>query len=452
MRIRLPANGWTPRAYQIPLFNYLENGGKRAIAVWHRRSGKDEVALNWEAIAAFQRPATYWHMLPEAAQARKAIWEAVNPHTGKRRIDEAFPHEIRETSRDQDMMIRFKSGSAWHVVGSDNFNSLVGSPPAGVVFSEWALADPAAWAFLRPILAENGGWALFITTPRGNNHAKTMLDAARAEGSGWYADILPATKTDVFSPEALAVEKREYESQFGREQGLALYEQEYLCSFDAAVLGAFYAEELRLAKEQGRITKVPIDRTIPVHTSWDLGFTDATAIWFIQVVGRECRMVDYHFEAGAGLDHYARVLDEKKAKYGWRYLNGAEHWFPHDLAHHELTSGVSRAETMRSMGIEPTIVPQSNVMDGINAVRRLLSRSIMDEERCAAGISALQAYRRDWDESNKVFRPKPLHNWASHGADALRTFATGFGDSAAPREERAYQRKRKASGTSWMAA
>ena len=148
--IRLPAEGWRPRAYQLPVWSYLENGGKRAECIWHRRSGKDEVALHWAAVAAFERPATYWHMLPEAAQGRRAIWEAVNPHSGKRRIDEAFPHALRETTRENEMMIRFKSGSALHVVGSDNFNSLVGSPPAGVVFSEWALADPAAWGLPPP--------------------------------------------------------------------------------------------------------------------------------------------------------------------------------------------------------------------------------------------------------------------------------------------------------------
>lgn len=449
--IRLPAEGWQPRDYQLPLWRWLERGGKRAECIWHRRSGKDEVALHWAAIAAFERPATYWHMLPEAAQGRRAIWEAVNPHSGKRRIDEAFPHALRETTRENEMMIRFKSGSALHIVGSDNFNRLVGSPPAGVVFSEWALADPAAWGFLRPILAENNGWALFITTPRGNNHAKTMLDAAKND-PGWFTEVLPATETDVFTPEQLALEKREYMAQFGRDQGLALFEQEYLCSFEAAVLGAFYAEELRLAREEKRIGNVPIDRVVPVHTSWDLGFTDATAIWFIQVVGREVRLVDYHEESGAGLDHYARVLDEKRDEHGWRYGSGALHWFPHDVEVNELATGVSRAATLRTLGIEPTVVPAANLLDGINATRRLLARAWIDEGRCRRGLSALQAYRREWDDAARTFKPKPLHDWSSHGADALRTFAMGFADDSAPAEEHAYRRTRKARGVSWMGA
>jgi len=374
-------------------------------------------------------------MLPEAAQGRKAIWEAVNPWSGKRRIDEAFPKELRETTRDQDMAIRMKNGSMLHVVGSDNFDSLVGSPPAGVVFSEWALADPAAWGYLRPILAENGGWALFITTPRGKNHAHTMLQGAKGDPA-WFTEVLPATRTKVFTAEQLKGEEREYIAQFGVEQGKALYEQEYLCSFDAAVLGAFYAEELRIARAEGRIGVVPIDRMVPVHTAWDLGFTDATAIWFIQVVGREVRIVDYHEESGAGLDRYVRVLDEKRKLHGYRYAepqNRVAHWFPHDVSHKELSTGLSRRQTLESLGVPVTVVPVSGVMDGINATRRLLARAWIDEHRCERGLAALQAYRREWDETARIFKAKPLHDWSSHGADALRTFAGGFGDETGPR-------------------
>lgn len=243
-KIRIP-NNWQPRDYQMPLWRYLEGGGKRAVGVWHRRAGKDDLCLHWTACAALQRVATYWHMLPEAAQARKAIWEAINPHTGKRRIDEAFPAEIRQTTREQEMMIRFVNGSTWQVVGSDNYDSLVGSPPAGVVFSEWALAKPDAWAYLRPILAENGGWALFIYTPRGANHGKTTYDFALTE-PGWFAQLLTAGETGVFSADTLAAEKRELVSQYGASRGEALYNQEYFCSWSPAFTGkAVYPEFIR---------------------------------------------------------------------------------------------------------------------------------------------------------------------------------------------------------------
>jgi phage terminase large subunit len=167
--ITLP-HKWSPRPYQKRLWSYLEGGGKRAIEIAHRRWGKDDVALHWAACAAMQRPASYWHMLPNYSQARKAIWTAVNPHTGKRRIDEAFPAAIRSATLENEMFIRFKNGSTWQVIGSDNYDSLVGTPPAGIVFSEWARANPASWGYLAPILLENDGWALFITTPIGRNH------------------------------------------------------------------------------------------------------------------------------------------------------------------------------------------------------------------------------------------------------------------------------------------
>ena len=162
-KIRIP-NNWGPRSYQMNVWRYLEQGGKRAICIWHRRAGKDEVCLHWAASSMIDKPATYWHMLPAYSQGRKAIWTAVNPHTGKRRIDEAFPHELRANTNEQEMFIRLKNGATWQVLGSDRYDAAVGSPPYGITFSEWALSNPAAWAYLAPIVTENGGWARFITT------------------------------------------------------------------------------------------------------------------------------------------------------------------------------------------------------------------------------------------------------------------------------------------------
>src|SRR4051812_22681219 len=204
-RVRLP-NNWTPRDYQIPAWTYLENGGRLAELVWHRRSGKDEIMLHRTACAAFERTAGYWHMLPQYAQARKAIWDAVNPHTGKKRIDEAFPHEIRAGIDNTKMIIRLKGGSTWQVVGSDNPDSLVGSTPAGIVYSEWALSNPNVRAYLRPIVAENNGWQCFITTPRGRNHAHTTMQAAKRimdAGGDAFAQVLDAYETGVLTAERL---------------------------------------------------------------------------------------------------------------------------------------------------------------------------------------------------------------------------------------------------------
>ena len=185
-----------PISYQIPAWTYLENGGRHAELIWHRRAGKDAICMHWASVAAFERVANYWHMLPQAAQARKAVWDAVNPHTGKKRIDEAFPISLRKATRNHEMQIEFLNGSTWQVVGSDNYNSLVGSTPAGVAYSEWSLANPSARAYLRPMLAENNGWQLFITTPRGRNHAYTTYEAARKDPSA-FAQRLTAFETGV---------------------------------------------------------------------------------------------------------------------------------------------------------------------------------------------------------------------------------------------------------------
>lgn len=418
---KLPHN-WGPRKYQEPLWDYLDGGGKRACVIWHRRSGKDDVALNWTAKAAHRRVGEYWHMLPEAAQGRKVVWDAVSPHTGTRRIDQAFPRYLRSGTRNNEMVVKFRNGSLWRVVGSDNYESLLGATPVGVVFSEWALADPNAWAFLRPILLENDGWAIFITTPRGANHAKKTFDLARGDEK-WFAQVLAADKTGVFTAAQLTDELRDYMDEYGKEEGKALYEQEYNCSFDSALIGSYYGSYLTRAQKDGRIGRVPIDRAVPVHTSWDLGVSDSTGIWFIQRAGREYRLVDYHEGAGVGLDEYARILTAKREDRGWIYGN---HYFPHDMSVRELSSGRSRSDTMQGLGYKPTIVEQHNPMEGINAVRRMLDMAWIDEERCERGLNALRNYRREWDDRLKMFRDSPLHDWSSHGADALRTFASGY--------------------------
>lgn len=412
MRVTLP-NNWDPRHYQLPLWRYLEGGGKRAVAVWHRRAGKDDVCLHWTAVSAMKRPGTYWHLLPEAAQARKAIWDAVNPHTGKRRVDEAFPREIRRKTRENEMFIELITGATWQVVGSDNYNSLVGSPPVGVVFSEWALADPAAWAYLRPILLENGGWALFILTPRGRNHGATFYEAAKTN-SDWFADRLTVEDTGIFGTAALEQERRELIQQYGEQEGEQQFRQEYYCDFQAAVLGSYYGKEMADAEKAGRIGRVPYEPRKEVETWWDLGVGDSTSIWFAQRVNAEVRLIDYYEMTGEGLGHYVKVLKEKPYVYG-------RHIAPHDIEVREFTGdGKTRREIAAGLGIKFEVAPNLPVDDGINAVRSLLPRCWFDAEKCSRGIDALRQYRKDYDEKLKTFRSKPRHDWASHSADAFR--------------------------------
>lgn len=444
--IDLP-NGWQPRPYQQPLWDYLAGGGKRALVVAHRRWGKDDLGLNWTACAAHMRVGTYWHLLPEYAQARKAIWEAVDPHRGKSRIDLAFPQALRETTRNQEMSIKFKNGSTWQVVGSDNYDALVGSPPVGLVISEWALADPAAWAYLRPILAENNGWALFISTPRGRNHMHRMLEAAKTDSS-WFAQVSPATDTGVFSGQTLEHELAEYISIYGPDHGHALWEQEYLCSFAAANLGSYYGLLLEQAEREGRVTDLPWDPDHPVHTSWDLGIGDSTAIWFWQQQGGRVHAIDYYETHGQPLSHYIKVLKDKPYIY-------KGHFGPHDIEARELGSGKSRAELAAELGVDFEAAPRLPVDDGINAMRQLLPRVWFDRTKCERGLECLRHYHKAYSDKLNDWGTKPVHDWASHGADAARTFAVSTPllqqtDYIAPdRYKRARSQKRTGS---WMSA
>ncbi|MGD0486118.1 MAG: hypothetical protein ABSB94_02905 [Syntrophorhabdales bacterium] len=415
--------GWVPRPDQRTLWDYLERGGKRAVCVAHRRWGKDDVALHFTATQMIQRPGNYWHMLPQANQARKVVWDAINPKTGKRRVDEAFPKEIRRKIHEQEMFIEFANGSTWQLVGSDNYNSLVGSAPAGIVFSEYAVADPMAWAYLRPILAANEGWALFIYTPRGANHGKSLYDFARAE-PGWFATLLPADRTPVFTPDRLNQERRELLAEFGETEGEMLFLQEYYCSFEGMVRGAYYSKQLRAARSDGRITAVPHAAGHEVYTFWDLGMDDSTSIWFMQAIGRELRFIDYYEASGEGLAHYAKVLKERPYVYG-------DHYMPHDADVRELGTGTSRKATAENLGIRPVVVVQrardtQAVLSGIEAGRNIMSQCWFDERKCAHGLSALEGYQAEYDEEKKKLADHPLHNWCSHGADAWRTMAVGW--------------------------
>lgn len=416
-------NNWAPRRYQFPLWEYLQDGGKRACAVWHRRAGKDEVALHWTATQLVLEPGTYWHMLPEYAQARKAIWQAVNPHTGMRRIDEAIPREIRRRTNDQEMTIETTSGSMWHVVGSDSYNRLVGSPPRGVVLSEFALGDPAVWGFLSPILAENNGWALFIYTPRGKNHGYELYERAR-QSEGWYSELLRADQTGVIEAAAIEEARADNHALYGPEIGDMVTEQEFFCSWEGGLPGAYYARQVSEAERNGRITSVPVDPAIPVDTAWDLGKTDSTAIWCFQVAGGQIRVVDYYEGHGLEIEDYVRWLRE-------RNYNGTD-WLPHDARAEILGMKRTRVEQMMDLGRKPRIVPMYTVADGINAVRMALPICHFDAEKTEPGLNCLRSYHRKYDDKRKVFLDTPNHDWASHGADAFRYLAVAWQKEMAP--------------------
>ena len=415
--IRLP-NNWTPRPYQRKAWAYLENGGRLAELVWHRRSGKDDLCLNRGAVAAFERVANYWHMLPQAGQARKAIWDAVNPKTGKKRIDEAFPQALRRATRNHEMQIEFVNGSTWQVVGSDNFNSLVGSTPAGIVYSEWALANPAARAYLRPIIAENNGWQVFITTPRGKNHAYTTLQAAKNNPSA-FAQVLSAYQTGVFSTQQLDEERAAYVAEFGPELGQSMFDQEYGCSFEAAILGAVLGRWMARAAQQGRIGDLLYDPNgAPICISSDLGFRDTASWWFWQPRLDGFGLVGYLGQSGLDADEWIEKLTEYMAN---RQMKLGQIWLPHDARNKTFATKHTPMERfLHAFGPEKvSVVPVTKIADRINAARRVIESCHFDEAMCSDGLDGLTSWRYEFDVETRTMSREPAHDWASHPGDAF---------------------------------
>lgn len=408
----------------MPLWSYLENGGKRALGIWHRRAGKDDVLLNRTAVAAFERPATYWTALPEYAQARKALWNAVDPHTGKRRIDQAFPQELRESTNEQEMFIRFVNGSTWQLVGSDRYDSLVGAGVAGVTFSEFALANPSAWGYIRPMLEENNGWAAFITTPRGNNHAKSMYDLAKADPR-WFAQVLSVNETGALSAQQQAEALAEYQAMYGLDFGRAMFEQEYLCSFAGAMVGAYWGAEVNKAEREGRICSVEIDPEHPVHTAWDLGKAVNNPIWCFQVIAGRPVIVDFYQPESDDLADWVKWLDDKGYK-------GTD-FVPHDIIATEWGSKRTRLEVLQGMGRKPKRLPMVSVADGLQAGRVTINAALFaDTPRVQAGLDGLKLYRREWSDELKTFREHPVKDFAEHIGSAFRYLSLAWKDVAPP--------------------
>jgi len=415
----------------------LSAGGKRAVLKWHRRSGKDDVGLHHVACSAMERVGNYWYMLPEYSQARKSMWDAVNGHSGKRRIDEAFPKEIRKRYLEQEMAIHFPNGSTFQLVGSDNFNSLVGSPPVGLVFSEYAISDPSAWSYLMPILEENGGWALFNSTPRGNNHFKKLCDFAQKE-PGWFFDSRNADQTNVYKPKQLESIKRALIAEHGTEYGTALFMQEYYVSFDAAIPGSIFGEWLDRAKNAGRIKTVSHDPALPVHTAWDLGYEDATAIWFWQVFRGEIRLISYFESHLKDIDFYAEELRKRKTAGQWEY---GTHWLPPDARARTLAAG---GKTIHQQMIDQkvgrvAIVKKVDLMDQVQAARKTMGSCWFDQDGCSKGLEALGNYHYEYDPENKVFSQKPLHDWSSHGSSAYMTMSLAWREVVQQGKEPSFQ-------------
>lgn len=410
MTIQIP-HRFRPRPYQLGFFKAIDTDVQRVLLVWPRRHGKDKSCFNALVKKSIERVGNYYYIFPEYNQGRKALWDNIDKD-GMRTIDHV-PKEIRKSANATEMKIELINGSIIQIVGAADIDRIVGTNPVGVVFSEYSLIDPMVWGYIYPILAENGGFAWFNMTPRGKNHGLRLLESAQSNPE-WYVSHLNALQCGVFTPEELEKIKQEYFELYGDYQ---LYDQEFMTSFAAPIQGAYFAVHMDRAKEDGRIGTVPYEPLVPVNTYWDLGINDSMAIWSAQLVNREIRLIDYFEDSGEGLTYYINHLNSRGYTYG-------KHYAPHDIEVRELTTGVSRLETARALGINFETVARPNRKDeGIDAIRNTLARCWFDENKTSKGIDALNNYHKEFDEKRKVYKNQPYHDWSSHATDAFQTLA-----------------------------
>lgn len=396
------STGYAPRPMQARIHDRLERFN---VLVCHRRFGKTVLAVNeliHGAMSCRRERPRLAYIAPLYRQAKQVAWDYLKHYAGP--IPRVRFHEA-------ELRADFPDGARIQLLGADNPDALRGIYLDGVVFDEYAHMPPTVWPqVIRPALADREGWAIFIGTPQGRNVFHALYERARAN-PGWHAAIHRASETGIVPEAELAAARRDMSEEE--------YAQEFECSFDAAIAGAYYGRLIAHAERDGRVARVPWDPAVPVHTAWDLGIGDSTAIWFLQQAGREVRWIDYYEASGAGLDHYAKMLGEKPYVYG-------DHLVPHDARARELGTGRTRVETLARLGVRARVVARHNVDDGINAVRMLIPRSWFDAEKCKRGLEALRQYRRAWDERGGLFQPRPLHDWTSHAADAARYAAMGL--------------------------
>jgi phage terminase large subunit len=391
---------------------YHDRSQRWSCIVAHRRAGKTVACINdlIQGTMTCERPnPRFAYISPYYAQSKDIAWGYLKEYALP--IPGATPNE-------SELRVDFPNGGRVRLYGAENYDRMRGIALDGVVLDEPADMDPRVFPeVIRPALSDRQGWATWIGTPKGHNHFYDIAQTAQSDPKWFYLE-LKASQTGILPQSELDdARKTMTEDQF---------EQEYECSFEAAVQGAFYGAELKRAKEEGRIANVAWDRYVDVHTAWDLGVEDSTAIIFFQLVGREIHVIEVYEGSGVGLDHYAEVLRSKPYKYG-------KHYFPHDVQARELgqPGARSRVDTLKLLGVTASIVPTVGVLDGINAVRRVFDRFWFDAVKAKTLVEALSLYRRDFDEKNKTFRTKPLHDWTSHLADAARYLAVGIPSSPA---------------------
>lgn len=398
--------GYRPRPLQAKFHKELKRFN---VLVCHRRFGKSHFVLMEAIDRGLVNPRAnpqYAYISPTFKQSKRIAWEILKNYAKNLPGFEPNESELRVDFQRPDKKDRVRI----YLLGAEDPGSLRGLYLDGVIFDEYGEMSPDIWGpVIRPALSDREGWAIFIGTPKGMNHFWDIYDLAR-KSPDWYTALYKASETKVVPITELEAAKAV--------MSIEEYEQEFECSFSAALLGAYFGKEMELAEKEERITIVPYESSVPVCTYWDLGIGDSTCIWFVQEVGKEFHIIDYLEDSGRDLSYYARELQSKKYYYD-------EHVLPHDAAARSLETGKTREEVLRSLGLRTRILKKHTLEDGIDATRRILSKCWFDAIKCERGIKCLKNYEKRWDAKNKIFSSSPLHNWASHGADAFRSFAMG---------------------------
>ena len=378
-----------------------------AVVVAHRRCGKTVSCINdviYRALTEGKENARYAYIAPYYGQAKTIAWDYL----------QRYAKPVTAKANQSELWVELINGARIKLFGADNPDALRGLYLDGVILDEYADMKPSIWgAVIRPLLADRQGWATFIGTPKGHNSFWEIYNMA-TKSDAWFVKTLRASQTGLLHE----TELRDAFHAMTEDQ----YMQEFECSFEAAILGAYYGKEMRVLTDQGRVTKVDYDPMFPVHTAWDLGYSDDTAIWWFQVVHGEIRILEYHSSNGQPVAYYTGLIQSKNYHYG-------THWLPHDARAKTLASGGKSVieQISNKIPVESLkIVPSLSLQDGIQAARLALNRCWFDAEKTEDGIECLRQYQREYDEDKKVFRDKPRHDWTSHGADAFRMLAIAW--------------------------
>lgn len=409
-----------PRPYQSKIMRaFFIDGKRRILVVAHRRSGKDTMSFQMLWIAAMQRKGLYFHLLPKISQSTTVIWSG-RGKDGTTFLD-YIPAKLVKKVNHSTQSITLINGSIIKITGADNFEALIGSNPLGIVFSEIQSTDPRAWDYLRPVLAENDGFAIFIGTPRGHNHLYDMYQQNKNNES-WHVSMLSALDTTLKDGRPV-ITNEIIQEEIAAGMPEDLVKQEFFCSFEAAIQGAYFSKQMHEIRTKDQIKEFNLDLNLLVFTAWDLGISDAMAIGFFQVdPSGNVYCFEHIEESGEGLEYYIDKLRHIKEQYNFKKYG--VHFVPHDIRVRELGTGRTRFEIMQRAGMNLSIVPSTSIQERIQCARTLLPSTFF-HPRCKQLIRCLDEFKAKRDDKKGV-STGPDHNWASHSADMYTYFATGY--------------------------